>query len=275
MAFLEKKIIAIPARLESSRLPNKIIADINGKPMIRHVLEKCKKAKFVEDVVLCTDDEPLFEMALSWGYKSILTAKDFSSGSERISSVCREIIEIAWAKEDVKVNNENIKNLLEKTLIINVQGDQPLINHEIISLLAKKSQNYFDKGYGVITPVYRLSEKDIHNPAVVKTLISKDWRVLYFSRSAIPHIRDVPSKDWFKYYSYWGHVGIYGFRGDVIENWNKLKVSTLEKLEKLEQLRLLEEGYDIISFEIEEQSISVDTFEQLEEVRKLMIEKKI
>ena len=82
MAFLEKKIIAIPARLESSRLPNKIIADINGKPMIRHVLEKCKKAKFVEDVVLCTDDEPLFEMALSWGYKSILTAKDFSSGSE-------------------------------------------------------------------------------------------------------------------------------------------------------------------------------------------------
>ncbi len=271
--MIEKKIIAIPARLESSRLPNKVLKDIHGKPMIRHVLESCSKANDIEEVVLCTDNHKLLVNSKNWGFKSLLTSSACTSGSERISSVLEDLLNLAWSKEDLVINENNIDEIMAKTLIINVQGDQPLIDHNLITQLAENATKNFSEKFKVITPVHKLEKKEIHNPAVVKTLITKDWRVLYFSRSPLPYIRDVEREDWHKYYDYWGHVGVYGYRADVLKNWSLMGNSLLEDLEKLEQLRLVDNNYGIISFETDSQSISVDTQEQLDEVQKLFKER--
>ena len=121
----------------------------------------------------------------------------------------------------------------------------------------------------VVTPVYRLNPGTIHNPAVVKTLLASDGRALYFSRSAIPHVRDVDPTEWHKHTDYWGHVGMYGFRGDVLNGWDSLPASPLENLERLEQLRLIEAGHTIATFRVEGTFLSIDTAEQLEKAREI------
>jgi 3-deoxy-manno-octulosonate cytidylyltransferase (CMP-KDO synthetase) len=115
--------------------------------------------------------------------------------------------------------------------------------------------------------VYRLAPEKVHNPNVVKTLLAADGRALYFSRSAIPHVRDVDPADWPAHTTYWGHVGIYGYRADVLMRWPDLPHLPLEQTEKLEQLRLIEAGIEIGTFEVEGEFLSVDTPEQLEEAR--------
>jgi len=119
----------------------------------------------------------------------------------------------------------------------------------------------------VLTPVYAMAAGKVHNPNVVKTLLAADGRALYFSRSALPHVRGVDPKEWPSHTTYWGHVGIYGYRADVLMRWNQLPHSPLEHLEKLEQLRLIESGIEIGTFPVEGESLSVDTAEQLEQAR--------
>ena len=123
--------------------------------------------------------------------------------------------------------------------------------------------------FDVITPVYPLQREDIHNPAVVKTILSAKGNALYFSRSAIPHLRGVEACDWHKYSTYWGHVGIYAFRAEILKMWFDMPDSKLEKAEKLVQLKILEAGYEISTFKIKGNSISIDTLEQLEEARRI------
>ena len=258
-----KSIIAVPARLESSRLPNKILADIAGKSMIRRTLERCRLSKFIEKVILCTDNLKLKEKAEAWGFKVLLTSKDCNSGSERISTVVNELVGLAWESNQDKLN---IETLISNTSIINVQGDQPLIDPVVIDLMAKKFEK--DPNIEVITPIYKLSPDNIHNPNVVKTLVGNRKNAIYFSRSAIPHVRDKDPNQWHKHAKYWGHVGIYGFRGDVLNQWNNLPKSELEEVEKLEQLRIIDGGFKISTFEVEGNFLSVDTKEQLEEARR-------
>ena len=264
---IEKTIIAIHARLESSRLPNKILADINGKPMIQRVVEQCSKAKGPVNIVICTDSEEIGLLINRLGYEYINTHKSCASGSERISSVINQLIKLAWGESNNSSIKFDKKDKLLRTGIINVQGDQPLLDPSIIT---KMDQYMKDKSneVEVITPIHKLHKKDLHNPAVVKTLISNKGQALYFSRSALPHIRDVDKNEWYKHYDYWGHVGIYGYRGDIINRWNKFNSSELEKLEKLEQLRLIEANIKVSTFQVEGSFISVDTFEQLEQVRR-------
>ena len=150
--------------------------------------------------------------------------------------------------------------------MINVQGDQPFLDPTVLTQMVSEFGRR-DPVPEVVTPVYRLSPSTIHNPAVVKTLLAHDGRALYFCRSAIPHVRDVDPADWHQYAPYWGHVGMYGFRGDVLAGWNQLPASPLEDFERLEQLRLIEAGHSIVTFPVEGSSLSVDTPEQLEEAR--------
>ena len=248
-------IVAIPARLKSSRLPNKILADIGGKPMIRRVLDQCSKAKLINEIFLCTDDKYLNNMASEWGYKSIITSKNCNSGSSRISSVINILID---------------GKKLEETLVINVQGDQPFIKPEVIDeivLFAKKEKKIPD----VITPIYKIKNKDVHDPNLVKTLITNKKEILYFSRSALPFIRDKDKREWSSEYQYWGHVGIYGYRADILNNWDSFPESKLEKLEKLEQLRLIDSGIKFKAFEVKGDFLSVDTKNQLELARKICL----
>ena len=257
---IRKCVVAVPARLQSSRLPNKVLADIGGQPMIQRVLERCRQARSVEAVVLCTDSAELKAQAEDWGFPVLMTAESCSSGSERIASVVPSLIAQAWRDADAVV---------EETAVINVQGDQPFIDPAVIDAMAKEFQGR-DPVPAVVTPVYGLKPEAVHNPNVVKTLLAHDGRALYFSRSAIPHVRDVDAADWHKHTTYWGHVGMYGFRGDVLAAWDQLPASPLEDLERLEQLRLIEAGLTISTFRVQGNSLSVDTAEQLEQARAMV-----
>ena len=257
---IQQAVVAVPARLQSSRLPNKVLADIGGKPMIQRVLERCREATAVQAVVLCTDSTELQEMAEGWGFPVLMTAASCSSGSERIASVAQELMALAWGESPA---------VAEQTAVINVQGDQPFIDPAVIEAMVAEFRR-LDPVPAVVTPVYRLKAESVHNPNVVKTLLAHDGRALYFSRSAIPHVRDVDPADWHRHTTYWGHVGMYGFRGDVLAAWDQLPPSPLEDLERLEQLRLIEAGHTIATFPVAGTSLSVDTAEQLEQARSMV-----
>jgi 3-deoxy-manno-octulosonate cytidylyltransferase (CMP-KDO synthetase) len=257
---IQKCVVAVPARLQSSRLPNKVLADIGGKPMIQRVLERCRESKAVDTVVLCTDSQELQQRASAWGFPVLMTAESCSSGSDRIASVAASLMALAWG---------DATPAAEQTVVINVQGDQPFIDPEVIDAMAAEFRR-LEPVPAVVTPVYGLKPETVHNPNVVKTLLAHDGRALYFSRSAIPHVRDVDPSEWHRHTTYWGHVGMYGFRGDVLEGWNRLPSSPLEDLERLEQLRLIEAGFTMATFEVQGTSLSVDTAEQLEQARSMV-----
>jgi 3-deoxy-manno-octulosonate cytidylyltransferase (CMP-KDO synthetase) len=257
---IQKCVVAVPARLQSSRLPNKVLADIGGKPMIQRVLERCRESTEVDTVVLCTDSQELQQRAAVWGFPVLMTAESCSSGSDRIASVADALMALAWG---------DATPAPEQTAVINVQGDQPFIDPQVIDAMAAEFRR-LDPVPAVVTPVYGLKPETVHNPNVVKTLLAHDGRALYFSRSAIPHVRDVDPSEWHRHTTYWGHVGMYGFRGDVLAGWNRLPASPLEDLERLEQLRLIEAGLTIATFEVQGTSLSVDTAEQLEQARAMV-----
>ena len=264
-----RSIIAVPGRLESSRLPNKLIKDIGGKNMIQRVLERCKNSNGPKDVILCTDSDKLKEIANSIGFKVLMTPKECSSGSDRISRIKDELIKIAWSDYSKTFTKEDIKNKASQTLIINVQGDQPFIDPLIID----KMHCFFSKNFSslkVVTPVYKLKQEKIHKPENVKVLLDRNKRAIYFSRAALPFIRDVDPNEWAKFSDYWGHVGIYGVRADIFFNWKNLPESLLEKSEKLEQLRFIDSGIPINTFEVDSETMSIDTYEQLDEARKII-----
>jgi len=265
---VQRSVVAVPARLASSRLPDKVLADIGGKPMIQRVLEQCAKAAGPAAVVLCTDSARLQELAGHWGVPVLMTSASCSSGSERIASVADQLVAQVWEESAADWDRSTRQQRLASTAVINVQGDQPFLDPAVITAMVSMFGQR-DPAPAVVTPVYRLKPDVIHNPAVVKTLLAHDGRALYFSRSAIPHVRDVAPAEWHRHTSYWGHVGMYGFRGDVLAAWDQLPASPLEDVERLEQLRLIEAGHTIATFTVEGTSLSVDTPEQLEEARRL------
>ena len=253
MTTTHATLVAVPARLESSRLPNKVLADIGGMPMLQRVLLNCRKAPTPQAVVLCTDSEQLATLARGWGFEALLTSPCCESGSERIASVADQLISLGGCRAD-------------GTLILNVQGDQPFIDPAVIeTMVAEFSRR--SPTPEVLTPVYRMGADKVHNPNVVKTLLAADGRAIYFSRSALPHVRDAEPAQWHQHTTYWGHVGLYGYRADVLLRWNTLPDSPLERTEKLEQLRLIEAGIGVDTFPVEDESLSVDTAEQLEQAR--------
>jgi len=257
---IEKVVVAVPARLQSSRLPGKVLADIGGKSMIQRVLERSSQAAGVDAVVLCTDSDLVQQLALDWGFPVLMTSQNCTCGSERIASVADALMDLAWGDQEVDS---------ERTAVINVQGDQPFLDPAVIEAMVAEFQRS-DSPPEVVTPVYALSAASVHNPNVVKAVLAHDSRALYFSRSAIPHVCDVEPQDWHRYTTYWGHVGMYGFRGDVLAAWNQLPASPLEDLERLEQLRLIEAGYTIATFPVAGTPLSVDTAEQLAQARAMV-----
>jgi 3-deoxy-manno-octulosonate cytidylyltransferase (CMP-KDO synthetase) len=252
-------VVAVPARLESSRLPGKVLADIGGKPMIQRVLERCALARRPSAVVLCTDSGDLMQAAEAWGFPALATSPACDSGSQRIASVLEAIVALAGAPAEEDRAD---------TVIINVQGDQPFLDPAVIDAMAAAFEAR-QPVPEVLTPVYRLGADCLHDPNVVKTLVTSGGQALYFSRSAIPHVRGIDPADWHAHAPYWGHVGLYGYRADVLARWGDLPDSPLEAIEKLEQLRLLEAGIAISTFAVPGESLSVDTAEQLEQARAL------
>ncbi len=270
MEFMKNKIskivIAIPARLESKRLPNKVIKEIGDKLMIERVLKQCGNVKDICEIILCTDSEKLLNISEKLGFKSIKTKKDCDSGTERIASEIHKIMDLAWGENSMQWDKEFAKKKFEESLIINVQADQPFIDPNIINQLIdefKKSENDIK----VITPIYKLNYKKVHDPNKVKVILNKYQNAIYFSRSAIPFTKNKNNFNSERSSNFWGHVGIYGYRADVLRLWEDMLISENEFLEGLEQLRLINEGIIIKTFKIESDVLSVDTIENLLEAR--------
>ena len=202
-------IVAIPARLESSRFPRKVLAEIQGKPMLWHVYQGVSQAKSVMDVWVLSDSEEILREAGSWGAETLLTSPDCSSGTDRIASVIEQ---------------------LEADYIVNVQGDEPLITGDVVD---KVIETLMETGADVATPVFPIvTLADLKNPNRVKVTRSSDGTALYFSRSPIPYVRDIPEDQWLSRVAFWGHLGVYGYRKQVLREFPALPEGTLENAEK-------------------------------------------
>jgi len=239
-----KTIGVIPARWKSVRFEGKILADLLGKPIIQHVWERAKEARCLDDLIIATDSDEVIKAVKSFGGKALYTSKDQPSGTDRIAEVV---------------------NPLDVDIIINIQGDEPLIHHSMIDGLVDTLSE--DKRVPMATVVKKITRRDeIANPGVVKVVIDKDGYALYFSRSPIPYFRET-GEDKRLYYK---HIGIYAYTKDFLFTYTNLPKSRLEEAEKLEQLRALENGYRIKTIETEFDTIGVDTLEDLKKVEKAL-----
>jgi 3-deoxy-manno-octulosonate cytidylyltransferase (CMP-KDO synthetase) len=239
--------VVIPARLESSRLPGKVLADIHGHPMLWHVYQRCLEAKIPSEIIIATDSQEVAEQAISWGARAIMTSPDCTCGTDRIASVVEQ---------------------LESEIIINVQGDEPLIDPDLVDELGRRA---VESGADMVTPIFKISEAEIlTSPTTVKVVIREDGTALYFSRSPVPFIRDAEPDQWVENGDFWLQVGTYAFRSDVLVEYRTWVESALERAERVEQLRFLEAGKTIQTFQTFSHSMAVDTQEDLEKVRKIM-----
>ncbi len=246
------RILAIiPARYSSVRFPGKPLADINGKPMVQRVYEQIKKCSSIKDIVVATDDERIINAVNSFGGKALLTLPDHQSGTDR----CAEVIQRHKENFDV---------------IINVQGDEPFIAPDQIELIASCFKN---QEIQIATLIKRITQSpELFDSSKVKVVINEKEEAMYFSRFPIPFLRGLSEELWLENSVYYKHIGIYGYRTEVLSQIVKLPVHLLEKAESLEQLRWLTNGYRIQTALTELESISVDTIEDLNAARKFLNE---
>jgi 3-deoxy-manno-octulosonate cytidylyltransferase (CMP-KDO synthetase) len=239
--------VVIPARLQSSRLPEKVLLDLGGKTILQRVWEQANKMTTAGSVVIAADSERIRTTAEAWGAKVLMTNPDCQSGTERIASIIKE---------------------LSGKFILNIQGDEPFVDPKLLDNLVECWQQ---TNCDIVTPVVQIhSAKELHNPNFVKAVLARDGRAIYFSRSSIPYYRDENPDHWHDKHNYWGHIGVYGYKREVLENYNNIPHSPLESIEKLEQLRFIDAGYTIQTVVSTKRSIGIDTQEDLIEARKLL-----
>lgn len=237
-----KIVVVIPARLNSSRLPNKVLLDLGGKPLIQRVFEKCCEGIDRENIWIACDDVIVEEVCLQFTEQVIMTKKDHQSGTDRIAEAV---------------------NKLDADVIINVQGDEPFFDPAIISRLSdamKQSNAPMGSVYAEIS-----SKEELENPNLVKVVLNVNDFAIYFSRLPIPYVREEVDFDLGFYKK---HIGIYAYKKDFLRQFTQLPVSNLERMEKLEQLRAIENGYSIRMIKAESFEKGIDTLEDLELARK-------
>lgn len=237
----------IPVRYNSTRLPKKALKDIAGYPMVEWVYKRAIKSK-LDRVVVATDSKKVYDVVKEFGGEAILTDENHTNGTSRIAEVCRKITDY--------------------DVVINIQGDEPLIEPDMINSLIDAFEN--EKDLKMATLKHRLEKKmDIENPNYVKVVTDIFDYAIYFSRSVIPYPREKLENIYFK------HIGIYGYKREFVIKYSNLASTPLEKSESLEQLRVLENGYKIKVIETPYEIIGVDTQEELEKVRKYINERRI
>jgi 3-deoxy-manno-octulosonate cytidylyltransferase (CMP-KDO synthetase) len=231
----------IPARFSSTRFEGKVLADIMGKPMLQHVWERARQALLLEELIIACDDERVASVAREFGAKVVMTSKDHASGTDRIVEIINPI--------DVKI-------------VINIQADEPLIHPTMIDSLAREL--LADPGISMATIIRKIEDsEELDDPNVVKVVVDKNNFALYFSRSAIPY---KAKNSEVKSPAYYKHIGLYGYTKDFLFTFKNLPTSSLENIEKLEQLRVLEEGFRIRLIETNYETIGVDVPEDLKKV---------
>ncbi|WP_419801140.1 3-deoxy-manno-octulosonate cytidylyltransferase [Mucilaginibacter sp.] len=234
----------IPARHASTRFPGKPLANIAGKTMIRRVYEQALQCSLLEKVVVATDDLQIFDHVLEFGGLVEMTSAQHQSGTDR----CAEVSAI----------------FPEFDVVINIQGDEPFINPNQINKLAAC---FTDEKTELATLVKKISlEEELHNFNTPKVVLNSKSEAIYFSRSVIPYVRGQQLQNWLQNHTFYKHIGIYGYRADVLQTITKLAVSPLEKAESLEQLRWIENGFRIKVAETDLETLAVDTPEDLENI---------
>ena len=226
----------IPARLASTRFPNKALAILAGKPMIQHVWERTLRAKTVNRLVIATDHERIYKAALSFGAEVMMTREDHLSGTDRVA-------EVAYS-------------LPQYPLIVNIQGDEPLIDPAAIDATVAGLAGSAAE-MGTLKKKIEIAE-ELDNPNVVKVVTGADGSALYFSRSRIPFNRSGENIDYYK------HIGLYVYRRDFLLGYSNMPVGPLEIAERLEQMRALENGHGIHVVTTNYESLGVDTPQDLE-----------
>ncbi|MFH1478949.1 MAG: 3-deoxy-manno-octulosonate cytidylyltransferase [Candidatus Omnitrophota bacterium] len=234
----------IPARYGSTRFEGKLLADLCGKPVIQHTWENAKKSKSIEDLIIATDDKRIYNLAKGFGANVTYTSKAHKSGSDRLTEVVSTI--------DTKI-------------VVNIQADEPFIHptmiDEVVSPLLK------DKSIHMSTLCHKIKNREeLLDPNVVKVVVDRSGLALYFSRSPIPYDRNNSLKTT----GYYKHIGLYAYTRDFLFTFKSLPQSRLEKIERLEQLRALENGYNIKVSETRFDTVGIDTPEDLERAYELI-----
>jgi 3-deoxy-manno-octulosonate cytidylyltransferase (CMP-KDO synthetase) len=245
-------IILIPARYASTRFPGKPLALLKGLPLIQHVYQNSMHSRLADDVVVATDSETIFEKVLSFGGKAVMTSPDHVSGTDRIAEAART---------------------MNYDIIVNVQGDEPLIQPEMIDEVISALN---DPRASIGTLAIRIKDhREIFDPNAVKAVFNMEGFALYFSRAPVPYHRDEwkdldPFSVHGSRFTVFKHVGIYSYRRDVLRQLSELPPSRLELAEKLEQLRAIENGFPIKVKETLYETFGVDTPEDLERIEKCL-----
>lgn len=236
-----KAVAIIPARYASTRFPAKALAKLGGKPIIQHVYERVAGSKLFNEVIVATDSKEIMQAVNAFGGKAMMTSDKHRSGSDRIAEVAKKL-------KDVE-------------LVCNIQGDEPLIDTEALQQLLEVFYDPFVDMASLMTPIK--DPEMLGNPNIVKVVTDVHGDALYFSRSCIPHDRDHDQK-----VVYFRHIGVYAYRFDVLQEFVELEEGKLEQIEKLEQLRALENGIPIRMLVTDYQGIGIDTPEDLARVEK-------
>lgn len=243
-----KTIACIPARYSSSRLPGKPLMKIGNKSMIEHVWTKVNQHSEIDEAIVLTDDTKIFKHCRSFGANAVMTSTTCKSGTDRILEV---------------------RESLDADIILNIQGDEPMISEQKLNKIIKLMQKKEVEIGTLCRPIITTEELFDYNR--VKAIFTKNNKVLYFSRQAIPSVALTPQKEWINKTDYYLHLGIYGFKSSVLDKISAFNISKLELAESLEQLRWLENGLEIyIDILTEDTSISVDTMKDLDKVRKML-----
>ena len=235
------RLAVIPARYGSSRFPGKPLADLAGQPLIQRVYTAVVATELVDRVVVATDDERIARVVRAFGGEAVMTAPDHPSGTDRVA-------EAAAAYPEAE-------------LVINVQGDEPFVRRDDLALLLEAFDDPTTAISTLATPIR--TERRLFDPNVVKVVCGAAGEALYFSRHALPYLRDVPLGQWIQQQKHLQHIGVYGFRADVLHTVTRLPPAVLEQQEALEQLRWLSAGYRIRVGITQHEAIGVDTPEDL------------
>ena len=237
----------IPARFASTRLMGKPLADICGKPMIRHTYESAQSSKLLNEIIIAVDDEKVAQVVRNFGAKVVMTPKNISTGSDRIAFVT--------------------KTLPNAKIIVNIQGDEPFIKGEMIDQAIEPL--LFDRSVNVSTLAKRIeSVQDLKSPSIPKVVFDYNNFALYFSRSPIPYVRDARTNfERIQKAEIYKHIGLYVYRRESLLKFTELEPTDLEQIEKLEQLRMLENGFKIKVVVTEFENLAVDTQEDLDRAR--------
>ncbi len=242
------KIIGIiPARYGSTRFPGKPLVKIYGKTMIQRVAEQAASSEALESILVATDDERIFSHVKSLGIRVVMTSSDHASGTDR----CLEALELSGINADA---------------VINIQGDEPFVHPSLIDLLAG---SICRPEVEIATLVKRIHDAEmLLDPNKVKCVFAPSGKALFFSRSAIPHIKGVDQNEWIHHHHFYKHLGLYAYKADVLREICQIKPSLLELAESLEQLRWLEAGKSIFVEETEIETPAIDTPDDLDRIIK-------